>query len=222
MNKTEIKEEQTIYMDLYEKLKSMKFSGMAEELRLQLENPNSDLESFQERFEKLVTAEWNLRYNKKFERYLKKATWIDEGRNLVVTGMTGTGKTYYVNALAVAALKQFKEVRYYSASKLLLELSAHEQVDDSLKFLGIMENIAQVDLLIIDDFGLMNLDVEKCRHLFEILDSRERRKSTVLVSQIPVKEWYDLFKDCTYADACLDRVLCKAYRLEFKGESLRN
>ena len=73
MNKTEIKEERTIYMDLYEKLKSMKFSGMAEELRLQLENPNSDLESFQNRFEKLVTAEWNLRYNKKFERYLKKA-----------------------------------------------------------------------------------------------------------------------------------------------------
>ena len=102
---------------------------MAEELRLQLENPNSDLESFQDRFEKLVTAEWNLRYNKKFERYLKKAKlkipgatfdeklydtdrqldiptieklntciWIDEERNLVVTGMTGTGKTYYVNA----------------------------------------------------------------------------------------------------------------------------
>lgn len=172
MNNTEIKEEQILYMDLYEKLKSMKFSGMAEELRLQLENPNSDLESFQERFEKLVTAEWNLRYNKKFERYLKKAKlkipgaafdeklydpdrqldiptieklntciWIDEGRNLVVTGMTGTGKTYYVNALAVAALKQFKEVRYYSASKLLLELSAHEQVDDSIKFLSIMENI---------------------------------------------------------------------------------
>lgn len=73
MNNTEIKEEQILYMDLYEKLKSMKFSGMAEELRIQLENPNSDLESFQNRFEKLVTAEWNLRYNKKFERYLKKA-----------------------------------------------------------------------------------------------------------------------------------------------------
>lgn len=72
MNNTEIKEEQILYMDLYEKLKSMKFSGMAEELRIQLENPNSDLESFQNRFEKLVTAEWNLRYNKKFERYLKK------------------------------------------------------------------------------------------------------------------------------------------------------
>lgn len=73
MNNTEIKEEQILYMDLYEKLKSMKFSGMAEELRIQLENPNSDLESFQNSFEKLVTAEWNRRYNKKFERYLKKS-----------------------------------------------------------------------------------------------------------------------------------------------------
>ena len=87
MNKTEIKEEQAIYMDLYEKLKSMKFSGMAEELRLQLENPNSDLESFQERFEKLVTAEWNLRYNKKFERYLKKA-------KLKIPGATFDEKLY--------------------------------------------------------------------------------------------------------------------------------
>lgn len=63
---------------------------------------------------------------------------------------------------------------------------------------------------------------KKCRHLFEILDSREERKSAVFISQIPVKEWCDLFKDCTYADACLDRVICEAYRLEFKGESIRN
>ena len=74
--------------------------------------------------------------------------------------------------------------------------------------------------------NLLNVSFsKKCRHLFEILDSREERKSAVFISQIPVipvKEWYDLFKDCTYADACLDRVLCKAYRLEFKGESLRN
>lgn len=47
----------------------------------------------------------------------------------------------------------------------------------------------------------MDLDVEECRHLFEILDLRESRKSTVIVSQITVKEWYDLYKDCTYANA---------------------
>lgn len=54
MNNTEIKEEQILYMDLYEKLKSMKFSGTAEELRIQLENPNSDLESF-----KIALKNWS-------------------------------------------------------------------------------------------------------------------------------------------------------------------
>ena len=81
-NEEQNKEEQQIYMDLYEKLKSMKFSGMAEELRLQIENPNSDLESFIERFKDLVTAEWNLRYNKKFERYLKKSLPEDSRCNI--------------------------------------------------------------------------------------------------------------------------------------------
>lgn len=251
-NIEENKREQQIYMDLYEKLKSMKFSGMAEELRLQIEDPNSDLESFIERFKDLVTAEWNLRYNKKFERYLKKAnlkipgavfdeklydssrkldtvaieklntcTWIDEGRNLLVTGMTGSGKTYYVNALAIAALKQFRTVKYYPAARLMMELDACDQLGDTAKLLDIIEKLSKVDLLILDDFGLMDLDVDKCRFIFQILDARESRKSTIVVSQIPVKEWYDLFKDSTYADACLDRLLCKAYRLEFNGESLR-
>ena len=107
MNKTEIKEERTIYMDLYEKLKSMKFSGMAEELRLQLENPNSDLESFQNRFEKLVTAEWNLRYNKKFERYLKKA-------KLKIPGATFDEKLYDPDRQLSIPLSEVHAIRYRS------------------------------------------------------------------------------------------------------------
>ncbi|WP_338082826.1 ATP-binding protein [Faecalicoccus acidiformans] len=75
---------------------------------------------------------------------------------------------------------------------------------------------------IIDDFGLMDLDVEKCRYLLQILDARESRKSTIVASQIPVMDWYDMFKESTYADACLDRLLCHVYRLEFKGDSMRD
>lgn len=69
----ERKDEEMFYNELYEKLKAMKFSGMAEELRKQLEDPNSESKGFEERFADLVSAEWNLRYNKKFQRYLKKS-----------------------------------------------------------------------------------------------------------------------------------------------------
>lgn len=79
-----------------------------------------------------------------------------------------------------------------------------------------------LDLLVLDDFGLMPLDPNMCRNLFELIDSREGRKSTIVISQLPVKNWSGIFKDNTYADACLDRLVSKAYRLEFNGKNMRN
>lgn len=238
--------------ELLNKLKSMKFSGMAEELRKQIEDPNIDLLKFWERMERLINAEWQLRYNKKFQRYLKNAhlkypgasfddtlndpsrgldidtikrlqslEWISEARNLMITGLTGAGKTYFTNALGVAALKQFRTVYYIKTSMLLKEMEAFEVTNDPVGLLKYMENKNKVDLLILDDFGLMELDVNKCRNLFEILDAREGRRSTIVISQLPVDQWYDLFKESTYADACLDRLLAKAYRLNFQGASMR-
>ena len=74
----------------------------------------------------------------------------------------------------------------------------------------------------LDDFGLMDLDLDKCRDFFEVIDSRDSQKSTIIVSQLPVKSWYDLFADNTYADACLDRMVHKAFRLELNGKNMRN
>ncbi len=74
----------------------------------------------------------------------------------------------------------------------------------------------------LDDFGLMPLDPNVCRNLFELIDSREGRKSTIVISQLPLKDWFGIFKDNTYADACLDRLVSKAYRLEFNGKNMRN
>ena len=79
-----------------------------------------------------------------------------------------------------------------------------------------------LDLLVLDDFGLMPLDPNMCRNLLELIDSREGRKSTIVISQLPVKDWFGIFKDNTYADACLDRLVSKAYRLEFNGKNMRN
>ncbi|MEE0555010.1 MAG: ATP-binding protein, partial [Blautia wexlerae] len=77
--------------------------------------------------------------------------------------------------------------------------------------------------LVIDDFGLMDLDLDKCRDLFEVLDTRDGRKSTVVISQFPVSTWFDMFADNTYADACLTRITDKhhTYRLEMNGINIR-
>lgn len=97
-----------------------------------------------------------------------------------------------------------------------------ERARPKSEYLEYVNQLAGLELLIIDDFGLMEMDLDKCRDLFEVIDSRESRKSTMFVSQFPVKEWYELFVDSTYADACLDRIVLKAYRLELSGRNMRN
>lgn len=232
------------------KLRSMKLSGMADELEKQEDDPNHDLIPFQDRLSKVINAEWNIRYNKKLMRFIKKAElrypqadldetlsnperqldveiieqlaschWIEEGRNLLVTGAAGSGKTYVSNALCISALRQFKTVRYGKTSNIIYEL---EKADLENRHLEFINKLSKIDLLVLDDFGLMELDPDKCRNLFELIDAREGRKSILVISQLPVKSWFDLFKDNTYADACLDRLVCKAYRLEFKGKNMRN
>jgi DNA replication protein DnaC len=225
-------------------------SGMAEAFEKQLANPNSSLRSFDERISEIITAEWDMRYSKKFNRYLKKATlkypaadlddtiynperqldtriieelskceWIEQGKNLVITGKSSSGKSYMANALGICALRQFKTVRYYKASAVINELYKAEKLDTYQETLNQMSSY---DLLIVDEFGLMNLDINKCRNLFEVFDCRDPHKSILLISQIPVPSWYDMFQDHTYAEASLARVLNDSYRLEMNGKNMRN
>lgn len=207
--------------EICSKLKNMRFSGMALALEELFADPNADLLPFREKVGRLVEAEWELRYTKKLNRFIRKATlkypfadlddtiydperqlnsrvieelakceWIDQGRNLMITGQTGSGKSYMANALCISALRQFKPVRYMRASYLIDELNRAEALGTYQECLA---QLAACDLLAIDDFGLMQLDLNKCRNLFEVLESREPNKSTMVISQFPVKSWYDLF-----------------------------
>ena len=101
-------------------------------------------------------------------------------------------------------------------------MSEMDQARIKGNYLDYVNHMAKLDMLVIDDFGLMDLDLDKCRDFFEVIDSRDNQKSTVVVSQLPVQSWYDLFADNTYADACLDRIIHKAFRLELKGKNMRN
>lgn len=114
---------------------------------------------------------------------LSKCEWIEQGKNLVITGKTSSGKSYLANALCICALRQFKTVRYMKASQLINELSKAEKLDTYQEELNLF---AGYDLLVVDDFGLMNMDVNKCRNLFEVFDSRDPHKSILVISQFPV------------------------------------
>ena len=233
------------------RLREMKMSGMAEAFERRVLDPNADLSSFMERITELVNTEWQIRYDKKPNRLLRQAKlrypqaglddsiyeadrkldhasieklaachWIDEGRNLLITGMTSSGKTYLSNALCVSALRKLKTVRYIKASHLMLELEQARMKDTYMDQLALL---SKVDLLAIDDFGLMELDLDKCRDLFEVIDGRDGRRSTIIISQFPVQLWFDMFKDGTYADACLSRITDRrhSYRIEMNGRSMR-
>ncbi|MCQ2538742.1 MAG: ATP-binding protein [Lachnospiraceae bacterium] len=234
---------------LLDRLFKFKLSHMAEELERQLVNPNSDLEDFHTRITKLINYEWEQRQQAKFNKLMKKATlkyphadfdeaiyesdrmldtktiellqkctWIDEPKNLLITGSAGAGKTHIANALCIAALQQHRSVKYIRASSLMNESEKARLNNSAYDYINTM---AEYDLLVIDDFGLMELDMDKCRDLFEIIETRDCRKATMIVSQLPVIKWWDLFIDNTYADACLSRMTSKAYRLECNGRDMR-
>lgn len=234
---------------LMDRLYKLRMSGMAEALEKQLLDPNTGLESFETRFSDIVNYEWNQRENKKFNRLLKQATlkypaadldssiyepdrqlnthviellakgdWIDEPNNLLMTGGAGAGKTYIACAFCITALHQMRTVKYIRANYLLQE-AEHSRQEGT--YYDYANRMAVYDLLVIDDFGLMDLNLDKCRDLFEIIESRDCRKATIIISQIPVANWYQLFGDNTYADACLSRMTSKAYRLEFPGRDRR-
>ena len=108
---------------------------------------------------------------------LSTCHWIEEGKNLIVTGSSASGKTYLINAFCVTAMKQSKSVKYIKANTLMSEM---EQARIKSTNLGYLNKLTRLDLLVIDDFGLMDLDLDKCRDLFEVLDTRDGRKSTVV------------------------------------------
>jgi len=84
-----------------------------------------------------------------------------------------------------------------------------------------MKAIAKQDLVILDDFGLKQLDSDGRLFLLEMLEDRSGIKSTVISSQVPVAKWFDVIGDPTIADAICDRVVHSAHTIHLKGHSMR-
>ncbi len=149
---------------------------------------------------------------------LAQGDWINRTQNLLLTGPCGSGKTYLACALGHSGCLRNYSVRYYRISRLMLELT---QAKADGTYRKLLKQLAKIQLLIIDDWGLEPLTPAHRNDLMEIMDDRHGNTSTLMISQLPTDQWYASIGDNTLADAILDRLMHNAHRLQLKGESMR-
>ena len=150
---------------------------------------------------------------------LATCAYIKRGVPVIITGAAGTGKSWLATALGHQACMLGFKVRYYNVLKLFEQIAMARMEGMVVRFFN---RLAETDLLIIDDFGIRSLDKQQMLDFLELMEDRHARKSTIIASQLPVANWYDMMKsNSTAADAILDRIVHTAQRFELKGESLR-
>ena len=149
---------------------------------------------------------------------LADLTFIQERKNIFITGSAGTGKTFIATALGYRACQKNLRVMYAKTARLMGALKASKA---SGKILKDLKRIQRCDLLILDDFALSPFDNVTRGLLMDVIDDRYDHASTIVASQIPVQMWHDAIGEQTVADAVMDRIVHSAIRISLTGESLR-
>jgi DNA replication protein DnaC len=149
---------------------------------------------------------------------LANMNFIRNHQNIIVTGKTGTGKSYVAQALANRSiLDGFKA--FYIRVPTLLEDIKISRADGT--YTNLLRKYSKFQLLVLDDFGITQMSTDDATNLFEIIEDRTEINSTIITSQLPVSQWYDYLNNDTVADAILDRIVHSSHRIELEGESMR-
>ncbi len=151
-------------------------------------------------------------------RSLSELNFMRANQNIIITGKTGTGKSYIAQALANRAIYDGYKA-YYIRTPTLLEEIRIARVDGT--YTNLLKKYSRFQLLILDDFGVSQILEDDATNLFEIIEARSNINSTIITSQLPVSEWYAYLNNNTIADAILDRIVYSSHRIELEGESMR-
>lgn len=231
-----------------ERLHELRLTGMAQALQDQLVMSDIDSLAFGDRLAILLEREMTFRDDRRLTRLLQVAKlnlpasvedldfrsprgldrslvlnlassqWIREHDNVLISGATGTGKSYLACAFGHSACRHGLSTRYFRFSRLLAEL-ALARADGS--YPKLLDRLAKTQLLLLDDFGLAPLSDPERRDLLEVLDDRYAKRATLITSQLPFDHWHAVLGDATFADAILDRLVHNAHRFTLKGPSMR-
>jgi DNA replication protein DnaC len=151
-------------------------------------------------------------------RQLQTCRWIQEHHAVLITGATGTGKSFVACALANQACRRGFRALYRRAPRLFDELKI-ARADGTYR--TVLARIARVDVLVLDDFGVAAMNDQERNDLLEVLEDRYGLRSTIVTSQLPPANWHDYLADPTLADAICDRLVNNAHRIVLKGPSRR-
>ena len=144
--------------------------------------------------------------------------FIRARQNIIITGKTGTGKSFLAQALGNRAIIDGFQVYYIRMANLLEDIKL-ARIDGS--YTKLINKYSRYKLLIIDDFGVTPISSDDTTNLFEIIELRSELSSTIITSQLPVRDWYGYLNNNTAADAILDRISNTSHRVELEGESMR-
>jgi DNA replication protein DnaC len=231
-----------------DKLHALKLTGMVQALSEQMQRPEINELSFEERLGLLVDREFTERDQRRLKSRLQRAKlrqsaciedldyrhprgldkslmtrlaqgqWIREHLNVLITGPTGIGKTWVACALAQQACRQGFSTLYLRLPRFLQDLTI-AKADG--RYGKLLTTLSKTDLVLLDDFGLAPLSDEHRHDLLEVIEDRHGRRATLVTSQLPLEHWHEAIGDPTLADAILDRLVHSAYQITLKGDSMR-
>lgn len=233
---------------IVDRLKALKLSGMAEAVSDLIKLPVQMRPSLEMALSKMLETETRYRDDSRTARLLKASklryrvlveditcsttrnftreqltsiadcSFVRRGENLLITGLTGCGKSYIACALGYQACTLGLKTLYLNMNRFVDALK-QSRLDGT--FSQMLSRLDKNDLIVLDDFGLQKMDSDTRIALLTLLEERYEKKSMIIISQLPLDKWYDYIAEATLADAIMDRLINSSHHVNLEGPSLR-